>query len=69
LNKGNLTHNFATEKAIALKFAVYSPRGQKTVGAGVSPVDACGRVGNTGALSESGIDLTICTTSRASLKK
>ena len=36
-NKGNLTHNFATEQIIAPQFAGYSPASKKVASALVSP--------------------------------
>jgi hypothetical protein len=36
-NKGNLTHNFATEQIIAPQFAGYSPAIKEAVWAWISP--------------------------------
>lgn len=63
-NKGNLTHNFATEQIIAPQFAGYSPASKKAVW-GWSVQRCFGRVANEAALPERSIahiqPLWLCT--------
>jgi hypothetical protein len=53
-NKGNLTHNFATEQILAPQFAGYSPASKKAVW-GWSVQRCFGRVANEAAQSERSI--------------